>query len=70
MNSADVLFYWNIVSESWEEEVASTMLRMIVNLWITIRKFSAASGWIEIHKQASSKQLQKSKGVRKRLNIT
>ena len=36
VNSADVLFYWNIVSESWEEEVASTLMRMIVNLWITI----------------------------------
>ena len=66
----DVLFYWCIVSAEWKEDTASTLLDMIVKLWITICGFSGASGWLEKYKQMNKKTVQKSKGVRKQLVST
>ena len=43
------------------------ILSMMTDLWITIRGFSAVSGWLEQYKQAHTKTVQKSKGVRKQL---
>jgi len=63
----DVLFYWSIVAVEWEEEVEETLLRMICELWITIRGFSFADSWLEMYKQSQKKTVQKSEGVRKQL---
>ena len=43
----NALFYWCTVSAEWEEDTASTLLDMIVKLWITIRGFSGANRWLE-----------------------
>jgi hypothetical protein len=40
--NTDVLFYWCLVSAEWEDTTASTLLDMIVTLWVTIRGFSGA----------------------------
>ena len=66
-NNGDVQFYWCIVSVGWANDTAHTILGMIINLWITIRGFSTASGWLEKYKQAYKRTVQKSKGVRKQL---
>ena len=63
----DVQFYWSIVAAEWEEETAQALLKLIVDLWITIRGFSFASAWIEKFKKEQKKFVQKSKGVRKQL---
>ena len=63
----NVLFYWSIISVNWEEETAEVLLCMIVEHWITLRGVSTASALIEKYKQQSKKNVQKSKGVRKRL---
>ena len=68
-NDEDVLFYWTLVSGTWDEEVASALLHMVTELWVTIREFAHVSAWIEKHKQSAKKSLQKSQGVRKKLNI-
>ena len=68
--NTDVLFYWCIVSAEWEDTTASTLLDMIVTLWVTIRGFSGASGWLEKYKQMNKTTVQKSKGVRKQLVST
>ena len=65
----DVLFHWTLVSGSWDEEVASTLLHMVTELWVTIREFAHVSAWIEKHKQSTKKSIQKSQGVRKNLNV-
>ena len=66
-NNGDVQFYWCIASVGWANDTAHTILGMIINLWITIRGFSTASGWLEKYKQAYKRTVQKSKGVRKQL---
>ena len=65
----NVLFHWNLMSGIWdaESEVAKTLLHMVAELWLTMREFSHVSAWIEKHKQAAKQNLQKSKGVRKKL---
>ena len=65
----DVLFYWTLVSGMWDNEVASTLLHMVTELWVTIREFAHVSAWIEKHKQSTKKSLQKSLGVRKKLYV-
>ena len=62
-----VLFYWSILSVNWEEEAADALLVMLVEHWITLRGFSSASALMEKYKQCCKKNLEKSKGVRKRL---
>jgi hypothetical protein len=68
--SEDLLFYWSLVSVNWNEKESTELLRMIVEHWITIRGFSAASAFIEIYKQQNKKTVQKSKGLRKGLIST
>ena len=58
----DVLFHWAIVSASWDEEEATTLLPMIVQLWVTMRGFSYASAWMENYKKINKKSVQKTKG--------
>lgn len=65
MANDDILFYWSMLTATWEENVAYKILTMIVDLWITIRGFSLASAWVEEFKAHNKKTLQKSN--RKRL---
>ena len=68
--SEDLQFYWLIVTAEFEvdkEEVKSTLLTMIVELYLTMRGFSFASNWIEQYKNSTKKSTQKSKSLRKKL---
>ena len=47
MESGDVQLYWSVVSADWEEDESKTLLRLVVELFITIRGFSDASAWEE-----------------------
>ena len=67
MDNDDVLFHWAMISVNWNEEEASALLSMMVEHWITLRGFSFASAFIEKYKQSCKKNIQKSKGFRKRL---
>ena len=66
----DVLFFWSLVSANWSMKEADTLLRMIVEQWITVRGFSFTSAFLEKYKQANKKTVQKSKGLRKNLSST
>ena len=50
----DVLFYWSMLAVEWEEE-ENVLLRMIIDLWVTIRGFSFATSWLEMYKQVNKK---------------
>ena len=63
LTDEEVLFHWAIVSANWDEEESTPLLPMIVQLWVTIRGFAYANGWMENYK----KSVQKTKGVRKHL---
>ena len=66
MASDDVQFYWTMVASNWQEDAATALLEMMMDLWIQIRGHSTATAWLEKYKQ-DKKPVQKSKGVRKQL---
>ena len=45
-SNEDVLFYWSRLSADADEEDAQTLLKMVVELWVTIRGFAFASSWM------------------------
>ena len=61
----DVLFCWSVLTASWSDEVTTTILEMIIDLWIVIRGFSMASALVERYKVTQKKTTQKSKALRK-----
>ena len=63
----NVEFYWDLISENWREEDSKVLLNRIIDLWITIRGFAHTSSWMERYKSAMHKNVQKSKGIRKKL---
>lgn len=66
--SEDVQFYRLFVTADFEvdeDKVKSTLLSMIVELYLTIRGFSFASNWIKQYKHSVKKSTQKSKSLRK-----
>ena len=44
-DNEEVLFYWSILTAERTDDVATTVLEMIVDLWITVRGFSLAGAW-------------------------
>ena len=67
ITDGDVQFYWSIISANWEEEIATVLLRMIVDLWVKIRGHSTARALLEQYKLSKKKSVQKSKEIRKQL---
>ena len=63
----DVKLQWSAISVELNELDGASLMRMIIERWVTIRGFSFAGAYIEIYKQASKKSLQKSKGLRTKL---
>ena len=55
----DVLFCWSVLTASWSDEVTTTILEMIIDLWIVIRGFSMASALVERYKVTLKKTTQK-----------
>ena len=67
----DVLFYWLIVAADFEiddDEVHKVLLHKIAELYITVRGFSLASGWLEKYKQRTKKSTQRTKSLRRDLH--
>ena len=52
---------------NWDDNEASTLLRMLVDHWVTIRGYSLTNSVVEKYKQEFKKMVQKSKGLRKNL---
>lgn len=67
LKNDDVQVYWELLSMEWEEEIASILLKQIVEHWITVRGYSQASAFLEHYKQSVKVGVQKSKGLRKKL---
>ena len=68
-NDDDVQFFWALLTcDIQEEEDAITLLKDIVELWLTIRGFSVAGAWLERHKRKSKTNSRKSKALRKSLS--
>ena len=65
----DVLFCWTMVAVNWVEEEACALMRLFVEHWVSVRGFSYVSSFVEKYKQRKKKAVQKSKGLRKKLNL-
>ena len=63
----DAQFIWSSLSSGWIEKISEELYKKIVTLWVTIRGFSICSAWVEEYKKETKKSLQKSKGLRRRL---
>ena len=65
---SDVQFYWSILSaDTEEEEHAASLLKEIVELWLTLRGYSIAGQWMEIYKNCTKMNPAKNKSLRKEL---
>ena len=64
------MFYWSMVSINWAQNEADALLNMMVGHWITLRGFSHAGAFVEMYKSRNQTTVQKSKGLRKKLNST
>ena len=67
----DVQFHWLITTADFEiddEETHDALLKMIVELYVTIRGFSKANAWLEKYKQSTKTTTQRTKSLRRELN--
>ncbi len=65
----DVLFWWSTVCAMTDvdNETEKALLPLIADLFVTIRGFAFAARWMEVFKQQHKKSLQRSKGLRNKL---
>lgn len=71
VGDADVQQHWCMAAvDIMDEEDADELLKMIVDLWITMRGFAITSLWMEEYKRATAKNVDKSKSLRKELQAT
>ena len=63
-----MLFSWTAVtSDLDDEDLDKELLQHIVELWVTIRGFSAAGAWMEYYKQHIERTTKGACGLRKGL---
>ena len=56
--------YWSDIIQHMEEDNdADIVLEMTIELWITIRGYAYCIAWVEFHKKAHQRGLQKSKAL-------
>ena len=65
----DVLFWWEILCAvvNVENDAACELLSEVVQHYVVVRGFAFTSKWMEQYKVNNKKNLQKSKGLRKKL---
>ena len=67
----DVQFYWLIVTADFEiddDKIHEVLLHEIAELYVTVRGYSLASGWLEQYKQQTKKSTQRTKSLRRDLH--
>jgi hypothetical protein len=65
MENGDILFYWSLLSDVVDDKSGALVLKMIAELYLTVRGFAFASSCLELYKQQHRKQIQKSKALRR-----
>ena len=66
---AEVMFWWEVLCSTVnvDNDTAAVLLPLIVELYINLRGFAFTTRWLEIYKMEKKKNIQKSKGLRKKL---
>ena len=67
LKNIDLLHIWDVISVNWGEAESTMLLKLIVEHWIKIKGFSAASAFMENYKKRNKRTVQKSKALRKSL---
>ena len=67
LTDENVHFHWCFISTDIEDGKATILLKMIIELHVTIRGFSFVKSFMELYKQATKKSTQKSKALRKKI---
>ena len=70
IEDVDVQFYMGRVTEELDGEEQAELLRLIAELYIVVCGFSFSRSLVESYKQLNKKALQKSHGLRKRLQVS
>ena len=70
MVNESVEFQWCLLSVDLQERGAQQLLKMIAELWVTIRGFSFTKSWLESYKQAKGKGTSKSKSLHTKLQTS
>ena len=55
----DIQFHWSVISVDLDRHVGEQLLQEIVQLWLTIRRFSTAGAFVEQYKQITKKSTKK-----------
>ena len=64
----DIQFHWCLISTSIDDETASQqLLRMVAELWLTIRGFSHAAAYVENYKQLTKIPIKRATRLRRGL---
>ena len=69
LGNEDLQFVWSTISTTIDNEIGGTILKMVVELYTTVRGFAFASACLELYKQRMKKGTQKSQAMRKTLAI-
>ena len=68
LQNEDLLFEWCLISFEADNDIATDVLRHIVELYTTIRGFAFVKSCIEMYKQAHQKTLQKKRALHSTLS--
>ena len=69
LTNDELLTLWGMLTAHYGE-VPTAVLKKISELYLTVRGLSFASSCLELYKQRYKSQLQKSKGLRRKLQTT
>ena len=67
LGNDDVQIYWEYLSMEWEEEIASSLLKLLTEHRIAMCGYSQANVFLKHYKQSVKTGVQKAKGSRKKL---
>lgn len=67
LEDENVNLQWSAIRVELDEKASGTLLSMIASEWITLRGFSFAGSFMELYKLHTKQSLQKSKGIRTKL---
>ena len=67
LDNLKVQFCWSLLSLSFDNDIATELLKLIVQQYVNVRGFYFAISFVEMYKKDSNKLLQKGKGIRKEL---
>ena len=67
LKDPNIVFHWELISDIPDEVTSLALLKEVIDLWFTIRRYSIANRLFEEYKIASKMNIKGKKGIRKTL---